>query len=79
MKSTLVNRLVVRVKKSDSAFFYHILEGNEGVAAWSTLDGKKEDHYRDIELLFTSEFWQDVNRILEDLKDLVQVLQSEGK
>jgi len=42
--------LVLRMSKSDSAFFYFQLEANDGVAFYSTLDYEEHTQYRDIDL-----------------------------
>jgi hypothetical protein len=66
-------RLVVRTRKEDSAFLYHVLEANEGLTAYSTLDEQPHALYRDVELLFTEENRQDVMALLQDLGSFVAV------
>lgn len=67
------SRLVVRTRKEDSAFFYHVLEAQEGLTAYSTLFEQPQAHYREVELLFTEENRGDVMALLRDLGPLVAV------
>jgi hypothetical protein len=68
------SRIVVRTRKEDSAFFYAVLEANEGLTAYSTLFEQKEAHFRDVELIFTEENRRDVAALLQDLGPMVAIL-----
>jgi hypothetical protein len=60
-------KLRVRTKKSDSAFVYFTLEAHEGLTAYRTLPHQTGDVFRDIELTFSSEHEEDVNKLILDL------------
>ena len=68
------HRIVIRTKKQDSAFMYHVLEGHEGVASYSTLDFRTADPHRDMELWVTQDFVADVKELLMDLGEMVEIL-----
>jgi hypothetical protein len=53
---------------------YFVLEAAEGVTAYSTLDFRPGELFRDLELIFSPERQPDVEIILESLKDRVQIL-----
>ena len=63
--------ITIRTKKEDSAFLYHVLEANEGLTAYSTLDYVPHHPYRDVELIFSPELEADVRALLEDLSDIL--------
>lgn len=67
-------RRKIRVRKEDSAFVYFILESLEGVTAYSTLDFKPEDAYRDLLLMVPPDFNEEVDGVLRDFGDLVYEL-----
>ncbi len=60
----------IRVRKEDSAYVYAILEAQDGIVAYSTLDYRPGDHHRDLELIVPLGFTREVN-------DLLEVLQTE--
>lgn len=60
---------VVRVKKSEAAFVYFILESQEGVTGFSTLDHLPGQQYRDIELAIPPDFESEVAQLLASLED----------
>lgn len=64
----------IRVRKADSAFVYCILEATEGVAAYSTLDGKVGDLHRDIELLISPDFVVEAERMLASLGEKIHAI-----
>lgn len=61
----------IRVRKEDSAFVYCILEANEGITSYSTLDSKVGDAYRDLELRIAPDFMEDVTRVLKSLGEMI--------
>jgi hypothetical protein len=67
------SRLVVRTRKEDSAFLCQVLEAQEGLTAYSTLEQPSHAQYRDLELLFTEENRRDVLALLQDLGPLVAI------
>ena len=68
---THAHKIFIRTKKEDSAFVYHILEAQEGLAAYSTLDFKPHDPYRDLELLVPKELVHQAEALLETLGEMV--------
>ena len=64
----------IRVRKEDSAFVYFILESYEGITAYSTLDFKVGDAYRDLELRIAPDFQEEVADLLKSLGEMVYEL-----
>ena len=62
-----VHRKQVQVTKEDSAFFYALLEAQEGMTAYSTLPHTVGDRYREIELWIPDGFLTDVTEWLDSL------------
>ncbi len=60
--------LKVKVKSKDSAFLYFILESNEGLCFYSTLDYTHHDPYRIIHIQGHFKFQQSVENILDQLR-----------
>lgn len=58
----------VKVKKEDAAYLYQILESYEGLTNYSTLDGKKEDTYREILLHLPKDSVDEMGKLLDRLK-----------
>ncbi|MCT4641526.1 MAG: DUF4911 domain-containing protein [Bacteriovoracaceae bacterium] len=46
--SDQLRQITVRVNKKDASMLYFILEANENIAFYSTLDGNKSEGHRDI-------------------------------
>jgi hypothetical protein len=67
-------RRTIRVKKEDSAFIYFIFESYEGIASYSTLDFKKGDAHRDLELRIPPAFLIEVDELLTSFGDLVYLV-----
>lgn len=76
MKSSEIRKRQIRVRKQDSAFVYFILESFEGVTSYSTIQHKEGDPDREIELVFTLDFSNEVEEILNDLKEKISVTES---
>lgn len=55
-----------RTLKEDSALFYHLLEGHEGLVSVSTLEPSKGLPYRDVELLVSPTEFDDLMELLKD-------------
>jgi hypothetical protein len=60
----------IRMKKADSAFVYAVLEASEGIASYSTVNYQTGALSRDIDLFFSKEFKDDVERVLNQLKEI---------
>ena len=67
-------KIIVRTRKEDSAFLYHVLEAHEGLTSYSTIEFKPHDPHRDLELLVAPESLQDLRTLLSDLGELVIIL-----
>ena len=74
---THAHKIFIRTRKEDSAFVYHILEAQEGLAAYSTLDFKSHDPFRDLELLVPKELVFQMSELLDSLGDMVTILPSD--
>jgi hypothetical protein len=64
-------KIQIITKKSDSAYVYHTLEAHEGLTAYSTLDHKRGEQLRGMELIFAPEAEKDVRALLEELKEMM--------
>ena len=61
-------KIKIRTKKSDSAFVYHTLEAHEGLTAYRTLPHQEGDTHRDMELMFSPDAEEDVNKLISELQ-----------
>lgn len=66
-------KIQVRTKKEDSARLYHILEAHEGLTAYCTLEHRRGEQHRDVELIFAPESHADVLALIEDLKTHIEI------
>jgi hypothetical protein len=64
----------VRVRKEDSAFIYFILESQEGVVAYSTLEHEPGDPHRDLEIFIPPDFREEAERVLASLGGMIYEL-----
>lgn len=69
MVKTQSVRKVIRVSKSNSAYVYAILESLEGMTMYSTLDGRVEDRFCDLELLIAPDFVKEVTELIQIWKE----------
>ena len=60
-------RLIIRVPKEHSAFTYFTLESNEGICFYSTIESSLSGQFRDLELVGTLEFKDDLHHLIEVL------------
>jgi len=67
------------VRKEESAFVYFILESYEGITSYSTLDFKKGDPHRDLELRIPGDFIAEVNDLLHYFGDLIYEIKTDIK
>jgi hypothetical protein len=73
----------IRVPKKESAFVYFILEAQEGIVSYSTLDPepgqdqKYRESFRDLRLSIPVAFVDDTMRVLKELGDRVVLLDEE--
>ena len=68
-RQSKVLHLVIRVPKEESAFTYFQLEANEGLCFYSTLTSSLGQGYRDIDIVASLDFEQEVDHILEVLTE----------
>ncbi|MEX0798135.1 MAG: hypothetical protein WD025_01745 [Bacteriovoracaceae bacterium] len=66
-ESKKLKQLRVRVGKAYSSFVYFTLEANEGLAFYSTLEESSDDQHRDLLVLSTPEYY---DQLLEELRHL---------
>lgn len=71
VKNPSVRLRRIRVKKEESAFVYCVLEAQEGICSYSTLDAPPGATYRDLELQIPLDQQAEVDRVLQELGDLV--------
>lgn len=60
-------RTVLRTSKYDSMFLYFILESNEGLCYFSTLESSLGTSYRDIDIHCSIELKQTLLKVLEHI------------
>ena len=68
----VLNKLVIRMPKSASSFFYFALESNENIAFYSTLLFEKHQQYRDIEIFSTPELYSHVKGLISHYQETCQ-------
>lgn len=61
--------LIIRVPKEESSFVYFILEANEGLAFYSTLDHQEGDAHRDIDISTSISFKDDLQYLIKKLSN----------
>lgn len=66
-------KIQIRTKKSDSAYVYHTLEAHEGLTAYSTIDHRRGEQFRDMELIFAPEAEKDVRQLLAELQKMMEL------
>lgn len=66
-------RMILRVKKQDSAYLYQVLESYEGLTNFSTVVTPKELPYRDIELHMAPDLKSHLLRVLDHLKGEIPI------
>lgn len=60
--------IVIRVPKEFAAFTYFQFESNEGLCFYSTLDQQRGQGFRDIDLVGSLDFEEEIRHILKQLK-----------
>ena len=60
----VLNRIVLRMPKAASSFFYFAMESNENLAFYSTLPFEKHQEYRDIEIFTTPELYPNLLNLI---------------
>jgi hypothetical protein len=72
------SKMIVRTTKENSAFLYNLLEAHEGLTAYSTLEFKQADPYRDVELMIPPGSEAAVKKLIQDLESFVIILSIDG-
>jgi len=62
-------RLVIEVNKEDSVFTYFTLEACDGLCFYSTLDYETGSPFREIEIMGSADFYDEVKRTLGKLSE----------
>lgn len=71
-KDQVLKRVILRMPKSASSFFYFALESNENIAFYSTLPFEKHQEFRDIEILSTPELYDHLRELINHYQDTCQ-------
>lgn len=65
--------LVVRTSKNDSMYVYFILESNEGICFYSTLEQSLGQTYRDVEIYCPIEFMQILKNLVANIQKSIKL------
>ncbi len=65
--NTKLIKQIIRVPKEESAFFYFQLEANENIAFYSTLEESLKQGHRDIEVICSEDFSEEIDQIVKNL------------
>lgn len=68
----VLKKIILRMPKSASSFFYFALESNENIAFYSTLPFEKHQQYRDIEIISTPELYTHVKGLIAHYQETCQ-------
>ncbi|MBF0359976.1 MAG: hypothetical protein HQK49_03150 [Oligoflexia bacterium] len=64
----------LRVTKKDSVYLYFLLESQEGICFYSTINESISDPlFREIEIYSTIEYMDDVNNLITNLKNEIDI------
>lgn len=72
-KDQVLNKVVLRMPKCASSFFYFALESNENIAFYSTLPFEKHQQYRDIEIFSSPELYSHLTHLIEHYQETCQI------
>ena len=71
-KDQVLQRVVLRMPKSASSFFYFALESNENMAFYSTLPFVKHQQFRDVEIITTPELLPNLEQLIAHYQETCQ-------
>lgn len=74
-KETIFIKKRIRAPKEETVFLYALLESYEGLASYSTVDYSSSKPYRDMELRFSVDFKEDIDRLLSQLESIVYIIE----
>ena len=77
-KSKKLFRVVIRIAKANSTFTYFILESNENLCFYSTMDASLHEPYRDIVITTAVEFKENIENLLSKLSREFQIITLES-
>lgn len=69
----LLTRLVCRLTKAGSSYFYFTLESNEGLAFYSTLNESIDEDHRDILIHSPIELTQHLDHLINECQKFVEI------
>ena len=64
IESKKLRRVVIRLQKAHSSFFYFIMESNDNIAFYSTLKESSDREHRDVQVTVTPELSNALNSII---------------
>ena len=64
----LLYQTLIRTSNQDSVLIYYVLEAQENLCFYSTLDFKQHQSYRDVEIKCTIEMKDELQQVLNGLK-----------
>ncbi|NUM87777.1 MAG: hypothetical protein HUU37_01100 [Bdellovibrionales bacterium] len=70
--------MILRVRKSDSAHLYRLLESYEGVAGYSTLPGEKNFPWRDVQIHYAPDQLPELRAMIRNIRAEVPLEILEG-
>jgi hypothetical protein len=65
IESKELRRVVIRLQKAHSSFFYFIMESNDNIAFYSTLKESIDRDHRDVQVTVTPEFSKSLDNIIK--------------
>ena len=73
LKNRQLFQTVIRIAKEDSVFTYFILESNENLCFYSTVEESLSQPYRDLVITSAVEFKSEIERLLQRLSKEFQI------
>ena len=73
IETNKLTKIVARMSKADSSYFYFTLESNEGIAFYSTLTDSLRKEYRDVLVHSPIEMTQALDQIIETSKKMYPI------
>ena len=64
---------VLKTSKKDSAFLYFVLESNEGLCFYSTLDESLGQSYRLIKINYTPDFQEQIHNLISHCQKSIDI------
>ena len=64
---------ILKTSKKDSAFLYFVLESNEGLCFYSTLDESVGEDYRLIQVNYTQDFQDQIEKLISHCQKSINI------